>query len=175
MAKRANMPERKWPWKWLLLAGALILADQLAKLSVSAYFQLGERMPLTSFFNLVLVHNPGASFSFLAGAGGWQRWLFTFLALAVSFWIVMTLARHPAQKRQNLGLTLVLGGALGNMIDRIAYGAVVDFFDFHLAGQHWPAFNLADAWISAGAALLILDAWVCARHPPPDSGGQGKS
>jgi signal peptidase II len=153
---------------WLVLAAALALADQLAKLAVLARFQEGEVLPLTPFFNLLLVYNPGSAFSFLAGAGGWQKGLFVALALGVSVWILVTLWRQPTQTRQNLALTLVLGGAVGNVIDRIAYGKVVDFLDFYVARWHWPAFNLADAWITLGAALLVWDAWQ-ASHAAHDA------
>ncbi len=144
-------------WGWLGLAAGLVLVDQLSKLAVLARFQLGESLEITSFFNLVLVYNPGAAFSFLAAAGGWQKWFFVALALGISAWIIHMLLTHPEQKRQNLALTLILGGALGNVIDRVAYGAVVDFLDFHLAGWHWPAFNVADSGITVGAVLLVLD------------------
>ncbi|MCE1171431.1 signal peptidase II [Azovibrio restrictus] len=144
-------------WGWLGLAAGLVLVDQLSKLAVLARFQLGESLEITSFFNLVLVYNPGAAFSFLAAAGGWQKWFFVALALGISAWIIHMLLAHPEQKRQNLALTLILGGALGNVIDRVAYGAVVDFLDFHLAGWHWPAFNVADSGITVGAVLLVLD------------------
>lgn len=144
-------------WGWLGLAAGLVLVDQLSKLAVLGRFQLGESLEITSFFNLVLVYNPGAAFSFLAAAGGWQKWFFVALALGISAWIIRMLLAHPEQKRQNLALTLILGGALGNVIDRVAYGAVVDFLDFHLAGWHWPAFNVADSGITVGAVLLVLD------------------
>lgn len=151
-------------WGWLALAGGLILVDQLTKLAVLARFQLGESLPLTSFFNLVLVYNPGAAFSFLANAGGWQKWFFVVLALAISGWIIHMLLAHPEQKRQNFALTLILGGAIGNVIDRVIYGAVVDFLDFHVAGWHWPAFNVADSGITIGAVLLVLDQLLAARR-----------
>lgn len=142
---------------WLALAAAVIAADQLTKLAVLSLFQLGEGVVVTSFFNLVLVYNRGAAFSFLAGADGWQRWFFTILATAVSAWIIVMLRRHPAQTRLNAALTLIMGGALGNVIDRLLYGAVVDFLDFHVSGWHWPAFNVADSAITVGAILLVWD------------------
>ena len=154
--------------RWLALAGWLILVDQLTKLAVLARFQLGESLPLTSFFNLVLVYNPGAAFSFLADAGGWQKWFFVVLALAISGWIVHMLLAHPEQKRQNFALSLILGGAIGNVIDRVMYGAVVDFLDFHVAGWHWPAFNVADSAITMGAVLLVLDQLLSARNQGAD-------
>jgi signal peptidase II len=140
---------------WLGLAGAVILLDQATKLWVLGSFGLHERLVVTSFFNLVLVYNPGASFSFLADAGGWQRWFFVVLALAISIWLVVTIRRHAAERLLPLALALVLGGALGNVIDRLRFGAVVDFLDFHLAGWHWPAFNVADSAITVGVMLLL--------------------
>jgi signal peptidase II len=140
---------------WLGLAGAVILLDQATKLWVLGSFALHERLAVTSFFNLVLVYNPGASFSFLADAGGWQRWFFVALALAISVWLVVTIRRHAAERLLPSALALVRGGALGNVIDRLRFGAVVDFLDFHLAGWHWPAFNVADSAITVGVALLL--------------------
>jgi signal peptidase II len=151
------MREGAWRlWRWLVLAAVLIGLDQGSKQAVLAHFLPGETRALSSFFNLVLVYNPGAAFSFLAGAGGWQKWFFALLALVVAGWIVGMLHRHPDARSQNLALTLILSGALGNLIDRLAYGAVVDFLDFHLAGWHWPAFNLADSCITLGAVSLVL-------------------
>jgi signal peptidase II len=152
---------------WLVVAALVVVVDQASKLVVLAYFHPGERLPLTGFFNLVLAYNPGSAFSFLAKAGGWQKWLFVCLALAISTWILYMLWRQPEQKQQSLALALVLGGAIGNVIDRITYGAVVDFLDFYLADWHWPAFNLADAGICAGAALLLWASW---REERPDTG-----
>lgn len=118
-------------------------------------FTLGEQMMLTPFFNLVFVFNTGAAFSFLAGAGGWQRWFFIALALGISIWISVLLRRHAGETLMPLTLALILGGALGNVIDRITLGAVVDFLDFHLAGRHFPAFNVADSAITVGVALML--------------------
>lgn len=144
-------------WRWLGLSGVVLLLDQLTKyMAVAA---LADRPPVevTSFFNLVLVYNRGAAFSFLAGAAGWQRELFTGVALVASAWIIWLLRRHPRQTLFCLALSLVLGGAIGNVIDRLMIGAVVDFLDFHAFGWHWPAFNVADSAITCGAALLIWD------------------
>ena len=140
---------------WLGLAGLLILLDQLSKLWVLSTFQFGERVEVTSFFNLVLVFNAGAAFSFLADAGGWQKWFFVILALAISVWLVLMIRRHAAERLLPFALTLVLGGALGNVIDRLRFGAVIDFLDFHAAGWHWPAFNVADSAIVIGVLLLL--------------------
>lgn len=143
--------------RWLGVAGLAIVLDQLTKLAVLGAFVLGESREVTSFFNLVLVYNRGAAFSFLADAGGWQKWFFLALALGISAWIVGMLKRHAGDRVLCLALSLILGGALGNVIDRVLYGAVVDFLDFHAAGWHWPAFNVADSAISVGAALLIWE------------------
>jgi signal peptidase II len=145
--------------RWLGLSALIIIADQITKLAISGHFVYGESMHITDFFNLVLAHNQGAAFSFLNDAGGWQRWLFSAIAVAASVWIVYLLRQHRQEKLFCLALALVLGGALGNLIDRIAYGYVVDFLDFHWNASHFPAFNVADSAISVGAALLILDSF----------------
>jgi len=140
---------------WLGIAIVAILLDQVTKLTILKTFQYGEFRPLTSFFNLVLVYNKGAAFSFLASAGGWQRWFFTLLGVVAATIIVWMLKRHNGQRMFCLSLSLILGGALGNVIDRILYGHVVDFLDFHVAGWHWPAFNVADSAIVLGAGLIL--------------------
>jgi signal peptidase II len=142
---------------WLGLALIVLLSDQFTKVLVMGYFHLGDSLTVTSFFNLVRAHNTGAAFSFLASAGGWQRWLFTGIGVAAVLFIVWMLRSHAQQKLFCFALALILGGALGNVIDRVLYGYVVDFLDFHYAGWHFPAFNVADCGISVGAALLILD------------------
>ena len=142
---------------WLALALVLVLADQFTKILVLGSFQLGEGIPVTGFFNLVRVHNAGAAFSFLAGASGWQRWFFTALGLVAAVVIVWMLKGHSGQRLFCFALACILGGAVGNVIDRVLYGYVVDFLDFHWAGMHFPAFNVADSAISVGAACLILD------------------
>lgn len=150
------MPARNiGPWLWL--AGVLVLLDQISKWVVLGTLQPGETRYVAPFWNWVLTFNPGAAFSFLSDAGGWQRWFFTLLALGVSGWIVVMLRQHRNEFRLALALTLVLGGALGNVIDRLRFGAVVDFIQWHVAGYYWPAFNLADSAICLGAALLLLD------------------
>jgi signal peptidase II len=142
---------------WLSLALIIILLDQFTKVLILGYYQLGDSTVVTSFFNVVRVHNSGAAFSFLASAGGWQRWLFTGIGVAAALFIVWMLKSHGGQKIFCFALALILGGAIGNVIDRVLYGYVVDFLDFHYAGWHFPAFNVADCGISVGAALLILD------------------
>jgi signal peptidase II len=143
------------PEAWFGLAALVIALDQASKLWVLASFHLGESLPVTSFFNLVLVFNSGAAFSFLAGAGGWQKWFFVILALAISAWLVVMIRHHAAERLMPATLAMVLGGALGNVIDRLRFGAVVDFLDFHVAGWHWPAFNVADSAITVGVLLLL--------------------
>ena len=144
--------------RWLGLAALVLILDQITKYVVRSTFALYESVEVTPFFNLVLVHNRGAAFSFLSNAGGWQREFFIFVALAASVWIGWLLRRHPSQTLFCVALSLILGGAIGNVIDRVLYGAVVDFLDFHAFGYHWPAFNVADMGISIGAVLLIWDA-----------------
>lgn len=143
--------------KWLALACGIMLADQLTKFAILQSFTVNKVVELTSFFNLVLVHNRGAAFSFLSDAAGWQRGLFIVIALVAAVWIIFLLHRHRQQTLFCLALSLVLAGALGNVIDRILFGAVVDFLDFHAYGYHWPAFNVADSAITCGAALLVWD------------------
>jgi signal peptidase II len=143
------------PEIWFGLAALVVGLDQATKLLVLSRFFLGEALPVTGFFNLVLVFNSGAAFSFLAGAGGWQKWFFVCLALAISAWLVVMIRHHAMERMLPAALALVLGGALGNVIDRLRFGAVVDFLDFHLAGWHWPAFNIADSAITVGVALLL--------------------
>ncbi len=144
---------------WLSLAGFIIVLDQFSKLWFSSHFTYGESLHVTDFFNLVLWHNSGAAFGFLNDAGGWQRWFFTVIAVAASVWIVRLLRQHAQETLFCLALALVLGGALGNLIDRVAYGYVVDFLDFHWNTSHFPTFNVADSAISVGAAFLILDSF----------------
>jgi len=148
--------------RWFALAIVIILADQATKWLASSVLCCRPPVAVTSFFNLVLAHNPGAAFSFLASQPGWQRWFFAAIALIASIVISVLLvkhAAHPAERRFCAGLTLILGGAVGNLIDRVLYGYVVDFLDFYIGAWHWPAFNIADSAISVGAALLILDSF----------------
>ena len=152
--------------RWLALAGTVIVADFLTKAWVLSACHLNEGVAVTTFFNLVLVMNPGASFSFLADAGGWQRWFFIVLALAISVWLLVLLRQHARERLMPAALALVLGGALGNVIDRFRFGAVVDFLDFHVAGWNWPAFNVADSAITVGVILLL---WQQLRHTEPQT------
>jgi signal peptidase II len=140
---------------WLALAAGVIAADFATKAWILALFRPGESLMVLPVFNLVLAFNPGAAFSFLADAGGWQKWFFVLLALCISTWIIFMLKRHAADRLQCAAFSLVLGGALGNVIDRLRFGAVVDFLQVHYAGWYWPAFNVADSAISIGVALLV--------------------
>lgn len=144
-------------YPWLLLSALVLVSDQLSKIVIERVFDYGDSRPVTSFFNLVLTYNPGAAFSFLAGAGGWQRHFFTVVGIGASLFIVYLLARHGTQKLFSTALALIMGGAIGNVIDRVAYGHVIDFLDFHWRGWHWPAFNVADMAIVSGAVLLVVD------------------
>lgn len=144
---------------WLSLAALVIMMDQISKLWISSRFAYGESLRITDFFNLVLAHNMGAAFSFLNDAGGWQRWMFSAIAIVASVWIVRLLRQHADETLFCLALAMVLGGALGNLIDRVAYGYVVDFLDFYWKENHFPAFNVADSAISVGAVLLLLDSF----------------
>ena len=152
---RANSQSPMLPW--LALALIIVLADQFTKVLILGYYQLGDATMVTSFFNVVRVHNTGAAFSFLASAGGWQRWFFTCIGIVATLFIVWMLRSHGGQKLFAFALSCVLGGAVGNVVDRLLHGYVVDFLDFHYAGWHFPAFNVADSAISIGAACLILD------------------
>lgn len=142
---------------WLGLAVVVILLDQFTKTLILGYFQLGDSRTVTSFFNVVRVHNTGAAFSFLAGASGWQRWFFIGLASVVSVFILVMLKKHPAQKLFCFALAMILGGAIGNVVDRALHGYVVDFIQVHAGGKYFPSFNIADSAITLGAISLIVD------------------
>src|SRR5512136_315734 len=142
---------------WVALAALVVLIDQFTKHLIERSFDYGDVKPITGFFNLVLTYNKGAAFSFLASASGWQAHFLTAVGIGASIFILYLLGRHGNQRLFSLALALILGGALGNVIDRIAYGHVIDFLDFHAGGWHWPAFNLADSAIVGGAMLLVLD------------------
>ncbi len=143
--------------KWLGIALAVIVLDHLTKFWVSSALDYQEAIPVLPFFSLVLVHNTGAAFSFLADAGGWQRWFFVAVGVVATVVITRLLKRHAHEPRMAFALALVLGGALGNVIDRVVLGHVVDFLYFHYKSFAWPAFNVADSAITVGAALLIWD------------------
>ena len=142
---------------WLGIAFIIILVDQFTKTLIIGAFQLGDSHTVTSFFNVVRVHNSGAAFSFLAGASGWQRWFFVGLGIVASGFIVWMLRSHGGQKLFGWALALILGGAIGNVVDRLLHGYVVDFIQVHAGGWYFPSFNVADSAISVGAVLLIVD------------------
>jgi len=146
--------------RWFVLAAALILLDQVTKWAVLESLVYGERREITKFFNLVLVYNKGAAFSMFASADGWQTPLLILFAIVAAGIVSYLIVRNREKRVLCLGLALILGGALGNLIDRLRFGHVVDFLDFHAMGWHWPAFNVADSGITVGAVLLILDGFV---------------
>lgn len=150
---------------WLALAALIIVLDQLTKVYFNTAFQYGERVNIQPFFDFTLVFNRGAAFSFLASEEGWQRWFFTGLGCVAAVVIVWLLRRTHGQPRFSLALTLILGGAIGNVIDRVVYGHVVDFLLFYWKDWQFPAFNLADVGITCGAVLLVLDELLRARKP----------
>jgi signal peptidase II len=143
---------------WIGIAFIVILIDQITKITITRTLTHGEEKPITGFFNLVLAYNPGAAFSFLGTQNGWQRYLFSAIAVAAVGFIIYLLRKHAGQRMFCSALALIMGGALGNLIDRLAYGHVIDFLDFYWRGLgHFPAFNIADTAITIGAALFILD------------------
>jgi len=156
---------------WLGIAAAILLFDQFTKLLVISRFELGDSQAVTSYFNLVRVHNSGAAFSFLSTASGWQRWLFTGIGIAAAGFMVWLLRSHPQQTLFCFALSLVLGGAVGNVVDRMLWGHVIDFLDFHwdwlspvFYQGHFPAFNVADSAIRVGAVCLIADELIRVRR-----------
>ena len=154
--------------RWFALAAAIVVADQIVKWIVLRAFAPGEQRAVTDFFNLVLVFNKGAAFSLFAQAPGWQAPVLSAFALAAAVVVAVFIVRSPGRQLLCLGLGLILGGAIGNVIDRLRFGEVVDFLDFHALGWHWPAFNVADSAISVGAVLLILEGFI-KREKRPDA------
>jgi signal peptidase II len=152
-------PNNSMLMKWLSASVLVILLDQAVKFWISSHFYYLESYPVTGFFNLVLWHNTGASFGMLNNAGGWQRWLFSAIAALASVWIIWLMRKHQQQKLFCIGLVFILGGALGNLIDRLLFGYVVDFLDFHWNESHFAAFNVADSAINIGAAILLWDSF----------------
>jgi len=142
---------------WLGIAVIIVLLDQVTKITMSRLLVYSQSEVMTPYFNLVMVYNQGAAFSFLANSGGWQRWFFSGLAFVVSLAIIWMLWKNASQRLFCWSLSLILGGAVGNLIDRLIYGHVIDFLDFHIGTLHWPAFNVADSAITVGAALFVLD------------------
>jgi len=154
-ARHSFVPRRFW--NWILVAIVIIVVDQLTKVYFDGNMSYGERWPVLPFFDFTLLYNPGAAFSFLAGEQGWQRWLFTIIAVGAVGLILHLLRRYPEQVLFGMSLTFILGGAVGNLIDRVLHGHVVDFLLFYWRDWHFPAFNIADMAITFGAILLILD------------------
>jgi signal peptidase II len=150
--------------KWLVLILAVVGLDQFSKYWVLGNVAEGVHVPVTDFFDLVLVFNPGAAFSFLADQPGWQRWFFVALAAVVVSWLGALLWRHRRELLLPLSMSFVIGGAIGNVTDRLLHGAVVDFLYFHLGGHYWPAFNLADSAITLGVALLLWSQFRLHHH-----------
>lgn len=165
-----DLPKRAHSLRWLWLAATILVADQLTKAAVVATLREGGGWDVTSFFALVLTYNTGAAFSFLAGASGWQRWFFAAIACAAAIIIVMLL-RRGGTRMYSAGLALILGGALGNLVDRLLLGKVIDFLLFHYAQWAYPAFNVADSAITIGAGLLIIDSF---RRPGPEAARAAK-
>lgn len=157
-----NLTDKRWVF-WLVFSVLIFGFDQITKVAISRYLLPYQTISVTSFFNLALVYNSGAAFSFLASAGGWQRYFFIILSLGISGFIVFWLRKKGDQPLLATGLSLILGGACGNLCDRLLYGKVVDFLDFYWAHYHWPTFNVADMAITVGATLLI---WDSLKHPP---------
>ncbi len=149
---------------WLWLSALVIVVDQVTKRVIDSAMQLHQTIELIPYFQLTYMRNQGAAFSFLSGAGGWQRWFFIGLAIVASVFIFVWLRKlDPSRRREAVAWALVLGGALGNLIDRILYGYVIDFLDVYVGDWHWPAFNVADSAITVGVALLLLDSF---KTPP---------
>ena len=146
--------------KYLFITSLVIFFDQVSKWLMVSWLSLYETIVIMPYFNLTMAHNEGAAFSFLAQAGGWQRWFFIGLALIISVVLFVWLAKlKPTEKLEAISLSLILGGAIGNVIDRISYGYVVDFIDLYIGHNHWPVFNIADSAICIGAILLIADSF----------------
>ena len=159
--------------RWLGLAALVIVLDQLSKAAINSHFVFGESVAVTSFFNLVLAHNTGAAFSFLSDAGGAQRWLFSAIAVVASVWIVWLLRRHQAQKLFSFALAFILGGALGNILDRVRVGHVIDYADFHIGTwRPFLIFNLADALISVGVVIILARSLLIREKPELDSAAE---
>ena len=144
-------------WPWLGIALAVVVVDQITKTVIAGTMKLGDVRTITPFFDIVRAHNRGAAFSFLNDASGWQRWFFTAIGAAAAVFIVWMLKRHGGQRLFGWALALILGGAVGNVIDRLLHGHVIDFVQVHWKSAYFPAFNVADSAISIGAALLVLD------------------
>lgn len=169
MTANTDIMRDKVMLKWLWLSLLAVILDQTSKLAIAGTMQLYESIQIMPFFKLTYVHNTGAAFSFLSEAGGWQRWFFAGLALVISAVIAVWLAR--LKKHETLlavALALVLGGAVGNLIDRLAYGYVIDFLDVYYEAWHWPAFNIADSAITLGVMLMLAESFGLGRSKETD-------
>lgn len=151
---------------WLMVSLLVVVLDQLTKIAALSWLNYGQAVPVTDFFQLVLVFNPGAAFSFLANQGGWQRWFFIVLAVLICGWLLVMLRQHQHERALPLAFALIIGGAIGNVIDRLLYGAVVDFLYFHIGRHGWPAFNLADSAITLGVILMLVSQYRPRRSHP---------
>ena len=160
------------PLYWYALAALVLLLDRASKLAVLAHFHPGESVPLADFFNMVLVFNKGAAFSFLASAPGWQTPFFAAIAVVAVLVVGYLIHKDPGKTLFCIGLAFILGGAVGNLWDRLQWGHVVDFLDFHAAGWHWPAFNIADSGITVGAGILIIEGFL--QRGPGDGERRGR-
>ena len=164
----AKIPRQAW--LWYVVALLVMVLDQLSKYWASSSLAYGERMEITSFFNFTLLHNPGAAFSFLSSAGGWQRWFFMLIAIVASILLAVWIARVALKnKREAFALAFILGGAIGNLYDRIQLSYVVDFIVVHYRDYFWPAFNLADAAITLGAFILIVEMFLTKKEKQPNA------
>ena len=157
MARTMTLSRGSSLWPWLGWAAIVLIIDQFTKTLILGYYRLGDHTPVTAFFNIVRAHNTGAAFSFLADHSGWQRWLFTAIGVAAAVFILWMLKTHAGQKLFSFAMASILGGAIGNVIDRMMHGYVVDFLDFYVGNWHFPAFNVADSAITLGAICLVLD------------------
>ena len=153
---KPQIPHQSARW-YLLLALFIFIADQITKWWAQVNLPMGQSLAVTHFLNWTLVYNPGAAFSFLSQAGGWQRWFFTIIGIVAAVVIIWLLQKNTHDRPFCIALSLILGGAIGNVLDRLLYGAVVDFIDVHYSGWHWPAFNIADSAISIGATLIVIN------------------
>lgn len=167
-----NKPIGSTGLRWFWLAVVVLLLDLGSKMLVMDYFQLGESMPLIPFLNLTYAHNPGAAFSFLADKDGWQRWLFALIAIAIVIALLILMYRCSGKQRlNNIAFAMIIGGALGNLFDRMVHGFVIDFIDFYVKGWHYPIFNLADSFICVGAALVVLEGFLFSSEKTAKSNG----
>ncbi|NQZ54547.1 MAG: signal peptidase II [Piscirickettsiaceae bacterium] len=158
--------------KWLWLSGLVIVLDQASKWIMVSWLSLYETVAVIPYFNLTMAHNTGAAFSFLANAGGWQRWFFVGLAVLISIGLLIWIQKLAKTNIEAMSVSLILGGAIGNVIDRVYFGYVIDFLDVYYGSYHWPAFNIADAAIVVGAILLIIDSF---RAQPKSDTNQDKA